>query len=33
LLRRRDEEEFMMRSNVERLGEHVAAAFLGRVTP
>jgi hypothetical protein len=33
-LRRRDEkEEFMMRNNVQRLGEHVTAALLGRLTP
>jgi hypothetical protein len=33
-LRRRDEkEEFMMRTNVQRLGEHVTAALLGQVTP
>ena len=25
-------EEFMMRNNVERLGEHVTAALLGRFT-
>jgi hypothetical protein len=29
---RRDEEEFMMRNNVQRLGEHVTAALLGRLT-
>jgi hypothetical protein len=29
-IRRRN---FMMRNNVERLGEHVTAALLGRVTP
>jgi hypothetical protein len=33
LLRRRDEEEFMMRNNVQRLGEHVTATLLGRLTP
>jgi hypothetical protein len=27
-----EEEEFMMSNNVERFGEHVAAAFLGQVT-
>jgi hypothetical protein len=32
-LGRRDKEEFTMRTNVQRLGEHVAAALLGRVTP
>jgi hypothetical protein len=33
-LRRRDEqEEFMMCNNVQRLGEHVTAALLGRLTP
>ncbi len=33
-LGRRDEkEEFMMRTNVQRLGEHVTAALLGQVTP
>jgi hypothetical protein len=33
-LRREDQkEEFMMRNNVERLGEHVTAALLGRLTP
>jgi NAD(P)-dependent dehydrogenase (short-subunit alcohol dehydrogenase family) len=32
-LRRRDgEEEFMMRNNMQRLGEHVTAALLGQVT-
>jgi hypothetical protein len=28
-----EREEFMMRNNVQRLGEHVAAALLGQVTP
>jgi hypothetical protein len=33
-LRRRDEtEEFMMRNNGQRLGEHATAALLGQVTP
>jgi hypothetical protein len=33
-LGRRDEkEEFTMRTNVQRLGEHVTAALLGQVTP
>jgi hypothetical protein len=32
-LHRRDEkEEFTMRNNLERLGEHLVAAFFGRVT-
>jgi hypothetical protein len=26
-------EEFTMRNNLERLGEHLAAALFGRVTP
>jgi hypothetical protein len=33
LRRGNQKEEFMMRNNVERLGEHVTAAFLGRLTP
>jgi hypothetical protein len=28
-----EREEFMMRNNVQRLGEHVTAALLGQVTP
>jgi len=28
-----EREEFMMRNNVHRLGEHVTAALLGRLTP
>ena len=28
-----EKEEFMMRNNVERLGEHVTAALLRRLTP
>jgi hypothetical protein len=33
LRRRGEKEEFMMRNNVQRLGEHVTAALLGQVTP
>ena len=28
-----EREGFMMRNKVQRLGEHVTAAFLGRLTP
>jgi hypothetical protein len=28
-----EREEFMMRTNVQRLGEHATAALLGQVTP
>ena len=32
-LGRRDKEDFTMRTNGQRLGEHVTAALLGQVTP